>query len=743
MREIHRRGFLVGGIGLAGAIALGSCSDDGDGGSADGGSTTSAPPGSPANAEDVLVAPGSPGLVDESAWQARIDDYLAGAAADVDPSSLNGIVAALIAANRDPDFSWDPSSVTMDSLQERWDQIDEWQDTRDFALMYMHWILALADGETEMRTLDPSVTDAVEQRLLDNRYRYDDPLPEGRIDEQWFWSENHVIILLVIEYLAGQRLPEETFTVTGLTGAEHMARAKPLILDWVHERAEFGFFEWHSHVYMKKNVEPLALLIEVADDPELVNAAAMALDLCVLDMAGHCHAGSYTAPRGRTYAKDKTNDRESTFDVFKLLFDDTEFDFRGGADAGANHLAGATRYRPPQALLVVATEGAPGVTRERHGIFVDGTDPVSPDPEAPFGYDFDDPDNLEFWWSQGALGLWQLSHIGLSEAEKFDLLETEANGQIKAIVALNDGDPDRVAAWLQENHSVVNFGHLREANTYSWRGDDVAMSTLVDHRFGQMRDQVHVWQATVDPEAYVFTTHPATDLIEGDDWGADEKPGYWTGEASIPRSVQFERTGIHIYQPAWNSENIDPILWGLFGYQDYTHAFVPQDRFDEVVRDGRWTFARKGDGFIALWSFREPEFREYDPARNPMVDMTAPYDLVAPGGPDNVWIVEVGDAASAGSFAEFQSAITADEPAVERDDTGFTVAWTSPASGEITFGSTAPFTVDGEEQPIGDFPRHESSGGTVDRLATTFELAGDDATVALDFDTYTRTVGAA
>ena len=57
------------------------------------------------------------------------------------------------------------------------------------------------------------------------------------------------------------------------------------------------------------------------------------------------------------------------------------------------------------------------------------------------------------------------------------------------MVALNGGDPDRVAEWVQANHSVVNYGHLREANTYSWRADDVAMSTLIDHRFGEMRDQ--------------------------------------------------------------------------------------------------------------------------------------------------------------------------------------------------------------------------------------------------------------
>jgi hypothetical protein len=107
-----------------------------------------------------------------------------------------------------------------------------------------------------------------------------------------------------------------------------------------------------------------------------------------------------------------------------------------------------------------------------------------------------------------------------------------------------------------------------------------------------------------------------------------------------------------------------------------------------------------------------------------------------------VWIVEIGDVESAGSFDEFQSAVTNSEPDVERDDEGFTVGWTSPTSGEVAFGSTGEFTVSGDEQLIADYPRHESNWGTVDRLATTFELAGDDTFVTLDFDDNTRAVGA-
>ena len=61
----------------------------------------------------------------------------------------------------------------------------------------------------------------------------------------------------------------------------------------------------------------------------------------------------------------------------------------------------------------------------------------------------------------------------------------------------------------------------------------------------------------------------------------------------------------------------------------------------------------------------------------------------------------------------------------------------------MTFGSTAAFTVDGKEQELGDHPRHESRWGTVDHLATSYALAGDEAKLDLDFKAWQRKVAKA
>ena len=41
------------------------------------------------------------------------------------------------------------------------------------------------------------------------------------IDQMWYWSENHILLFRVNEYLAGQRHPGRTFSVTGMSEATH------------------------------------------------------------------------------------------------------------------------------------------------------------------------------------------------------------------------------------------------------------------------------------------------------------------------------------------------------------------------------------------------------------------------------------------------------------------------------------------------------------------------------------------
>ncbi len=208
-----RRRFLA----STGALAVGvvACSDGG-GGSAD---TTVAPrttavPDNTSTSEavtttttevialtaaTVLAAPGSPGLMDEAIYQQRATAYLQFATQQPHVDSPVGVAAHLARAAREPDYTWAIDDITVESFAPTFTRIDEWQDTRDFNMMYLHWVLALGQGDTTNTRLAPDVIEAVRQRIVNNRYRYDDPLPDGRLDNLWYWSENHIIINHVIE----------------------------------------------------------------------------------------------------------------------------------------------------------------------------------------------------------------------------------------------------------------------------------------------------------------------------------------------------------------------------------------------------------------------------------------------------------------------------------------------------------------------------------------------------------------
>ncbi|HET8930597.1 MAG TPA: hypothetical protein VFN21_08075, partial [Acidimicrobiales bacterium] len=542
------------------------------------------------------------------------------------------------------------------------------------------------------------------------------------------------------EYLAGQRYPDDTFAVTGKTGAQLRDKAKVDILKWITERFEFGFFEWHSNVYMLKDVTPLLMLVELADDPEIVTASAMALDLCLLDQAAHLQAGCYTAPRGRTYEKDKmTSLDEDTFGTTKFLFDDTDATYPALTDSGATYFSAAKRYRPPQVMLDIAKSDATSVVRERHGVYFDGSAPVQRYAWAPYGRDFTKQENLEFWWSLGAVGMWPMAQVGVATANTYRLWDTSGFEQIKLLALLNDFDPVKLRDWEQARAAVINFGFLSEANTYAWRHPKVSLASVIDHRKGEMRDQAHAWQAAIDENAMVFTTHPVTEPANSAEWSRANAPAYWTGSGSMPRSAQFERTAIHLYDPAWDAST-DALVWAVLGYRDYTHAYFPKDHFDRWVQSGNWTVGERKGAYIALWSWRAPTWRDYDAAVYAARGFTTSFDLVARGGPDNVWIVECGTSDDDGSLEDFVAALTAHDPVVAKGDDGFTVGWTSPSAGAMDFGWTTPFTVAGTDVPLSDFPRHESPWGRIERQSQTYELASPNASWRCDLPSRTRQV---
>lgn len=670
------------------------------------------------------------GYADADWFAARQDEYLLFATEELEPGSITNVIAHAERAARDPDFTWDAEAVTPEALAEVLDGITGWKDTSDFD------VLNLVNLLYGYRDQIPDETVAVvEEALLGFEYWFTEPTPEGVIDEKYYWSENHRIIFHTDEYLMGQAYPDEVFTNDGRTGAEHRDEAKGRILAWLDEKVDLGFSEWHSDVYYELDVTPLLTLVEWAEDDEVATRAAMVLDLVLFDVALHLQDGNMGATHGRSYMKNKSKATDqNVFGLAKLLFDDTDVPYTSRGDRGASLLARAARYRLPEVLRRVAASEEPMVDRERMGVPLDITAPVETDPEAPYGYAFDDPENLAFWWERGAQAAWQVARLTVDTLNTYDLWETPTFAPFVALRDLAAADFEAARSTVQSLAPYLTFALLNESNTVTYRAAEVMLSTASDFRPGTYSDQHHVWQATLDEEAVVFTTHPKNEPFAGEDSWPDAD-GYWTGSGSLPRSVQHGAAGISLYAPQIDAE-------GPFGFNhlDYTHAWFPTERFDEVVRDGGWTFGRQGDGYVGLWSWRTPEWREHAPDEVFTDGLTEPFDLVAPGGPDNAWIVQVGDAGT-GTFEQFQESLRSAEPTVEvRPETpegypgGFDVTFDSPTEGPMTVGQDGAFTVAGEDVALRHDLRYDNPWAQVEFQSTTYEIADDEGGLALDFD---------
>jgi len=699
-------------------------------------------------------------------WQQeRQLDYLQQACAEpLNPRSVNHLIAHLtceqrieghtVAAGVVPDDAWDGTFLKLWRLR----------DTSDFD---MNRLLNLLYAHGDHPAVSPALWQKLEDAILGWKYWFTDPTPvrehEGEpvVDMQWYWSENHIMICHVNEFLAGQKFPDRTFNTTGLTGAQHQERAREWILEWLDERARWGFTEWHSNVYYNWDHQPLLALVEWSGDEELARKAAMVLDLVWLDIALHHHRGTFGATHGRSYSKDKAAaDTEDVFEGSKMLFDDTELDYTGVGGTSATSFARAQKYALPWVIREIARYDEPMVDRERMNLPLDVMAPPEwddPLPDPPYGLTYGE-EHLPLWWSMSAFMTWPLLPLFLETADTYNLWD----GQFKDYAFVRDfigpvAPEDRLKTihpLYSQFWPLLAMAVLSEVNTYTYRTEHFMLCTAQDYRKGIRSNQAHAWQATLSEHALVFVTHPAylpvpegEPIPDGFNWhDADEPgPGYWTGDGARPRSGQHENVAIHIYAPQYTRK---PLGLSDFDYRDETHAYFPQAHFDEVVQEGPWTFGKKDGGFIALYSHQPTSWREGQP--DLYKNGGQPFDLVA-DGLQNVWIVELGDADGYADFAAFRAAISAAAvtvtPVADQDgdgfDDGFDVTYDSPSQGLVSFGWHAPLTVAGETVPLSGYDRYENPFVNTQFDSKRYEITLGENRLLLDFNDDTRSATAA
>jgi hypothetical protein len=245
-------------------------------------------------------------------------------------------------------------------------------------------------------------------------------------------------------------------------------------------------------------------------------------------------------------------------------------------------------------------------------------------------------------------------------------------------------------------------GDWWDVTTLTYRAPEVMLSAALDYQPGEMGIQEHLWQATLGPEASVFTTYPGNSQEHG-----NARPNFWAGSARLPRVGMFERTVICLYQLEAN------IGLGI------SHAYFPTMMFDEYTIDGQWAFARCGEGYIALWGDGELILTERG--------RYAGQELRS-AGQGAVWICHVGRAALDGDFRNFQKRVMENTPRVD----GLSMIWETPEGDQLAFGWTGNFKVNGQAERWDAYPHYENAYTQTPMDAERMTIAYGGETLTLD-----------
>lgn len=549
--------------------------------------------------------------------------------------------------------------------------------------------------------LSEETKQTIKAALLKSKYWIDEPGLDGRC----FWSENHQIAYHSSEYLAGALFPDEVFGNSGMTGRQHMEKGRKLARRWLGWRQQFGYSEWLSNVYSMIDAMALVNLIDFAPEEDMQTRARMAMDLLVLDMALNSFQHYQLSTHGRTYPRDIMDTRnEGTGRLLWLWWGGREFTDEMKEPFRSAAAVATSGYRPPRAIINIGNDDAVLDNYQTNGF--------SPAEAPGLGYPLDDlATGMLFWGS----GMYAHHLIADTTARMFHDYNLYGNRFFRgfARTAVGLSRLGILDDFFQFVPSAAQAPFLMDARIRTYRTPEYILSSVMDHRPGEVDAQNFAWIAAMGPDAKVFTTQPGSVI-------SNSTPSYWTANAANPRIAQYRDVAVIVY----NTPVLPVAAEGrrLF----FNHAYFPKAEFDEVVEKGGWYFARKGDGYLALHSFAQSRWV----AEGEWKDR----EIKAPGL-RNVWVCQMGRAADYGSFPDFIGMVTREKVGGGSQS----VSYHSP-HGLIEFGWTGPLKVDGKEEPIRREMRYDNRYVQAERFPRRIEVRAGGSELILDFDNNSREV---
>ncbi|KAA3659187.1 MAG: hypothetical protein DWQ10_09375 [Calditrichaeota bacterium] len=583
------------------------------------------------------------------------------------------------------------SEIDWDRLNGTLDFINKENDCADFRLASL--VRILYDFPDQIPN---SVLKKIESVLFNFRYWMDEPGGNGMC----YWSENHQVLFASSEYLIGQSYPDSIFHNSGLSGKQHMQKAKILILDWLEMRWKYGFSEFYSNVYYSEDIGGMINLIDYCADDSIALKTSIIMDLLIYDVASQKSGNMFLSVNGRAYEKGRKGDPGASFyNITNHLWD--------SGNSIKPHLnygfIARKKYTVPPVLIEIGNDKRSVAIKQSNGLNISELKDE--------GYFGSDNRSIMMQWGMEAFTNHEIIRNSLNYIRDQNLFSNEFLHGFKEM--------DYTAFRLLHLEGILAYFlnmqtdglAIQRANTYTYRTNDYSIYTVQNHFPGTNAIQHHVTGMNLGSSFAVFHVHPAIPESR-----KLHSPNYWVGYGRMPHAVQDENVSLAIYNlpDEKNLMEMDML--------HFTHAYFPTQLFDSTLIKKNYAFGKKGSAYCALIGKNDLNLK------NQKTD-----DLIQ-NGQKTFWIIEAGSAEEDGSFKDFCDRILKNK--VRFNDEILTLEYTS-GNKDYALKYDDKFSVDALEIDT-EYDRFDSPYIKAKRKTSKMEFNFNNKFLLLDFENLVR-----
>lgn len=582
------------------------------------------------------------------------------------------------------DIDWNKLDGTLEYIKNEYDCSD---------FRYVNLIRILYEYEE----LIPETTlNKIKERLFNFRYWWDEP---GE-NSMCYWSENHQILFASAEYLVGQKYPKTVFLNSGLTGNQHMEKARKRMLDWLEMRWNYGFTEFYSGVYYKEDIGAMINIIDFVEDEELTQKTKIIMDMLFYDVATQNVNNIFVSVSGRAYTGNRKGGPGSTLGGL------TNYFWGDGKQINRGMMYGMMttgNYELPPVLAEIAKDTSNVVIKQSNGL-----DIIELKDEGYFGTD---NRSMMMQWGMESFTNPEIVRNSLSHIRNSNMFSNEFIKDFKVL-------DFTLLKWLHLEPTLIRIVNpqsngvaIQKGNTYTYKTMDYSLYSVQDHHPGTYGDQQHVAGMNIGSITSIFHTHPALEA------GVEKQsPNYWVGYGHLPHVAQDRNVSLAIY-------NI-PEKKGLMEEDllEYTHAYFPSEKFDTTFVDGNYAFGKWGETYCAFITRNELRYRENTT------------DNLIQHGKQTFWITEAGSKTDDGTFQDFCSSVKSNK--FSFDERSLTLKYESKNNAfELNFGQD--FKLNGEIIDV-NYSRYDSPYCKAEKKDKTITYKFNGKSLHLDFENQIR-----